>query len=363
MVTDDLGQHGQEAVDVLGGGVAGERDPDVAVGQHPHRLEHPAGGEGRGRAGRAARHAVPAPVQLGHQRLAVDVQAGEGDQVGEPVDRVADDLDVGDLRDRRPDPVDERELASVDLVALGHDRAQGSGRGQRRGDVLEPAGALVDPVVAGERVAPAGALADQQHADAGRASPLVRRARQRVPAAGERQPAHRGTGVDEERDASRAARPRPTGWIVATSWLAVWSAATATPGSGGRLREVGGGDPPRAVDRDLRVVAPAQPPGRVGAPRSARPAACATREPSRDCACARPSSPRCTASVPDGVKVTSSGRTSRHSATTARALSSSSRASRPGPWSRRGSAYPRSYAASSVSRAAGCRGSADAESR
>ena len=38
----------------------------------------------------------PAPVELGDQRLAVDVEAGERHQVGEPVDRVADHLDVRD---------------------------------------------------------------------------------------------------------------------------------------------------------------------------------------------------------------------------------------------------------------------------
>ena len=66
-----------------------------------------------------------------HDRLAVDVEEGERHQVGEPVDRVADHLDVGDRGDRGPDPVDQRELAGVDLVALGDHRLQG--RGGRRG--------------------------------------------------------------------------------------------------------------------------------------------------------------------------------------------------------------------------------------
>ena len=67
--------------------------------------------------------------------------------------------------------------------------------------------------------------------------------------------------------------------------------------------------------------------------------------------------------LPEGVKVTSSRRTPRASATTSRALSSSSRADRAGRCRRRGSAYPWSSAASSTSRAAGCSGSEDAVSR
>ena len=78
---------------------------------------------------------------------------------------------------------------------------------------------------------------------------------------------------------------------------------------------------------------------------------------------ARPSSPRCTASVPDEVNDTSSRRTPSASATASRALSRISRALRAGPCRRRGSAYPWSSAASSASRAAGCSGSEDAVSR
>ena len=71
------------------------------------------------------------------QRLAVDVEAGERHQVGEPVDRVADHLDVGDLGHPGPDPVDEGVLAGVDLVALGDHGLERGGGGQRGGDVLE----------------------------------------------------------------------------------------------------------------------------------------------------------------------------------------------------------------------------------
>ena len=86
-----------------------------------------------------------------------------------------------------------------DLVALGDHGLEGRGGRQRGRDVLEAGGALVDPVVAGERVAPAGALADQQHADPGRPAPLVGRGGGRRPAVGEREAAGGGAGVDEER--------------------------------------------------------------------------------------------------------------------------------------------------------------------
>ena len=60
-------------------------------------------------AGRAAGHGEAATVQLVQQRLAVDVQEGEGDQVRQPADRVADHLDVRDRRRHgRPDPVHQR---------------------------------------------------------------------------------------------------------------------------------------------------------------------------------------------------------------------------------------------------------------
>ena len=61
---DHVGQHGEERVDVGLGGVAGQRDPDVAVGEHAHRRQHVARLERRGGAGRAAGDPEAAPVQL-----------------------------------------------------------------------------------------------------------------------------------------------------------------------------------------------------------------------------------------------------------------------------------------------------------
>ena len=69
------------------------------------------------------------------------------------------------------------------------------------------------------------------------------------------------------------------------------------------------------------------------------------------------------AAVPEVVRYSSSGRTPTASASTARALSSSSRAVRPSWCNRTGSAHPESTADSNISRAAGCNDSADAASR
>ena len=198
---DDAGQRVAERVDVGARGVALQREPDVAVREHAHRLQHVARGQGRGGAGRPARDPEATPVELGHQRLAVDVEAGERHQVGEPVVGVAHDLDVGHLG-AHPSAYDVHELvlARVDLVALGHHGLQrGSGR-EDRGDVLEAGRPLVGAVVAGERVAPPRALADEQHADARGATPLVGRPRCRRPAVGQGQAPHRGARVGEQRD-------------------------------------------------------------------------------------------------------------------------------------------------------------------
>ena len=214
------GQHVAEGVHLRPGGVALQREPHVAVGEHPHRLEHVAGRQRGRRARRAAGDPEAAAVELEHQGLAVDVQAGEGHQVGESRVGVADHLHVRHLGgDPAAYDVDERVVARVDLVPLGDHRLERRGGGQRGRHVLEAGGALVDPVVAGEGVAPARALADQEHADAGGAAPLVGRAGRRGPPAGQGQAAHRGAGVGEERDvvgqlegADGPGACRPRGW-------------------------------------------------------------------------------------------------------------------------------------------------------
>ena len=198
------GSASQKASTSARGRVALQREPDVAVGQHAHRLQHVAGRERRGRAGRAAGDAEPAPVELGHQRLAVDVEARERHEVGESSTGVADDLDVRHLGGHPAAyDVDELVLAGVDLVALGDHRLQRGGRGQDGRDVLEAGRPLVDAVVAGERVAPPRALAHQQHARPRPARPTCAPTPRRRPAGGQREPAHRRAGVGEERDVVR----------------------------------------------------------------------------------------------------------------------------------------------------------------
>ena len=62
---DHAGQRRQERVDLGLGRLAGQRDPDVAVGERAHRRQHVAGLERGRRARRAARHAEAQLVELG----------------------------------------------------------------------------------------------------------------------------------------------------------------------------------------------------------------------------------------------------------------------------------------------------------
>ena len=175
------------------------------MGQRAHRLQDVGGRQGGRRAGRARRHAEPVLVELARQRLALDVEHRERDDVGEPVDRVAHHVDVGHLgRHPAPDQVHEATLADSHLRALRDDRLQRGGSGQHARDVLEPRRARVDAVVDRERGSPTSPGAHQQHPDARRAAPLVRRRRRGGPAIGLSglrgvEPAGRRAGVDEQR--------------------------------------------------------------------------------------------------------------------------------------------------------------------
>ena len=298
-------------------GVAGQREPHVAVRERAHRGQHVAGLQRRGGAGRAAGHAEPAPVERGDQRLAVDVEAGERDQVGEPVDR-------GRRRPRRPgscatagpDPVDQGGLPGGDLVALGDARPAARPRRRARpgtfskpearssmrsspGNGLRqraPRRTSSTPTPAGPPHLCAEPAARGPAARAAAAGPSTRRRRRR---AGRRR--------------ARAAATSATGWRVPTSWLAAWTAATATPGRRPRAATVGEVRPARgASTRDRRGPRRRRgaPPRRRRAARpSARPRSAPRRSPCRARPACSPSSPRCTASVPEEVKVTSSGRT------------------------------------------------------
>ncbi len=169
---------------------------------------------------------------------------------------------------------------------------------------------------------------------------------------GQRQPAHRGAGVHEDRvrpprlpPRRPAGRCRPRGWPTgARPRRARQGSVEVDPAQRGR---------PGPAAPARRAATPARAGRRSARQRSA---------PRRRRAATSPSRPRCTASVPDEVNDTSSRRTPSASATASRALSRISRALRAGVCSRRGSAYPWSSAASIASRAAGCSGSEDAVS-
>ena len=122
---------------------------------------------------------------------------------------------------------------------------------------------------------------------------------------------------------SRAATSA-TGCSVPTSWLADWQATTvASPSGRGRRGRSG---PRRRPGPTGWGSASRRPP--AGPPSAPRPCARWCRR-WRSAPRWRPRRPRCTASVPEAVKVTSSGRSPSASAVAARALSRTSRAARP----------------------------------
>ena len=290
--------------------------------------------------------------------------------MGEPVDRVADHVDVLQVREPGPEPVDEVSLAGAHLVPLGDDGLQRRGGRQRRRDVLEPRHPGVGPVVGRERRPPPGALADEQHPHAGRPAPLVGGRGGGGPPARQVDPPGRGRRVREDghpvpvRDArhlartaagcpprgSRPGRPRRPPAPARTARVASRAATSTCPWASTGT--------PSVVPAKWRThQAPADSTAECST------AVCTSRPLVRRRPSSSPRTPRCTACVPDPVKLTSSGRAPSSEATTSRALSSSSRASRPAPCSRSGSAKPRSRAASRASRAAGCSGSVDTASR
>src|SRR3546814_10955841 len=72
-----------------------EGEAHVAVREHAHRGQDMAGLQGGGGARRARRDREAPSVELRDQRLAVDVQARERNQVGEAALGIAHHLDVG----------------------------------------------------------------------------------------------------------------------------------------------------------------------------------------------------------------------------------------------------------------------------
>ena len=243
--------------------------------------------------------------------------------------RVAHDLHVGDPGHRARRIRSTRACCRrVDLVALGDHRLERGRRGQRgRARSRTPPPARRPGRRRGRGCAsgrPCGPAARRRR----RGRPTCGRSRRRRPsrpgaAAG---PAEAQASVNS---GTPSGSPSPaSGCSVPTSWLAACTRHRRHARTRGRLAQRRRGRPGPAGRPPTSV----EPPTQAAAWRTA---ACSTAEWTTAPAPARwprtsPSRPRWTASVPEPVKLTSSGRTPRLSATTARALSSSSRAVAPG---------------------------------
>ena len=276
------------------------------------------GRQRRRRARRAGRHAEPAPVELGHQRLAVDVQAGERHQVGEPVVRVADHLDVGHLRGHpRADPVDQRVLPGGRPGSRSsvHRLQRGRG-GQGRRDVLEARRHARRP---GRRRGtgcatgrPCGPAARRRRPARPTCAPSPRRRTSRPAGAGGPCEAQASTNSGTSPQAGgdlvdRLDACRPRGWRTARRRR---RPARRRPRRRGAPRRA---HPPgpvhrRPYDRRRAATRSSRVQHRRVLDRAVHDGASRHAGGPR----ARPSRPRWTAWVPDGVKVTSSGRTPRH---------------------------------------------------
>ena len=220
------------------------------------------------RARRARRHREAAPVQRVQQRLAVDVQAGERHQVRQPVDRVADHLHVGHGRRdrRRGSGRPARDSRGRLGRRLGRHRPQRRRGRHDRGQVdrRAPARARVTPT--GCPCAPPAARRRAGRPTCGRSRSAA--TSRRAPAPGRPTGRRRPSSGTPAAGTPRAAAA--TGCTVPTSWLALISAASATPGPGDR------GAP--SASRSTR---PSRSTGTgTAAPPAAtcRPAACSTAE-------------------------------------------------------------------------------------
>ena len=368
----------QKAVDVVGpagaDGLEWEGDPDVAVRQAPHRGEDVARLERARRAGRpAARRRTP-PVEAADEGLAVDVEGGEGDDVGESVGRRRPTTSVSWTRPAAvADPVDESPARRCSVVARrrrsaatprpprGRAGPTGSSRTARarRRPGRPPTASGCPPGTTSTpdagRPAP-GARVTDEHVVVGR-----RRGHDRAT------PSRRRAGAPRARDTPPgprrgAAACPPRRWRV---WRAADDRARPADGRSPRL-EV---DPSVRVDADLvelvGVVGPRRASaGRARAPRSARPPR-------------PPGAPRRRRrGMPGPRRRRGAARPSRSTGSSPRAGGPRVRPRRPrGPVEQcaapvgprraaaRGSAQPASRAASSVSRATGWSGPLAASSR
>ena len=279
--------------------------------------------------------------------------------------RVADHLDVGHLgRDALADPRDQRVQPGGRLGLARRSPPATPPRRPGRRHVLEPRARSSPRSSAGNGLRHRAPLRTSRTPTPAGPPHLCADSRGRGPAVGQSQVAHGRAGVHEQGYVAEAGRDLLDGLDGPDLVVGGLHGDDGDRLSGVRdapvhvLRR----DPPDPVDRDGDRRRRRTRSSACGTAECST-ALCTTTRPARRRPAARPSSPRWTAWVPLGVKVTSSGRTPRQPAATSRALSSSRRALRAGPWRRRGSAYPASSAARRTSRAAGCRGVDDAESR
>ena len=311
--------------------------------------------------------AKPRPVQLPQQRLAVGVQAGEGDDVRQPVDGVAQHLDVGHQPGHLgPQPVDH-----------GRGAAQQWPRARPR----PPAATPPRPRWQARRARPAPGRPRARPAAV--ASATARRSAPRVPRRPGRPTSARPRRARTTRRAGRrgplpGSRPRP----AAGRRRPAAPRRRPPPAAGCRPRGWPPGERPprrpRSGRRQTKASACTRAAASTPIDRAVPPAAacwsaaCSTAECStalctnagrRRSPASVPSTARCSAWVPPEVKLTSSARAPSPAATASRAASSSTRERRPGPCSRSGSAQPSSSAATSAARATGCSGAPDAASR
>ena len=172
---DSAGQLGNEPADVRiqrrGDRVQRQRDSNIPVGEHPHRGQDMTWLERARGAGRAGTDGKAPTVELDHQRLAIDIEQGERQNVREPVVRVTDDIHVRQVARRRAQSPDEgrRQGALVRAGRLG--LSPGLSRGQRDRDHRLDVGATVLDLTVRAGTAPARALRDDQHSQTAGATP------------------------------------------------------------------------------------------------------------------------------------------------------------------------------------------------
>ena len=290
--------------------------------------------QGAARAGRTGRNGEPGPVQLVQQRLPVDIETGEGDQVRQPPHRIADHLHVGhQLRHPRPDPVHQGAQPCGLGLRLRAYRPQRGRGGHDRRDVLETGRPPRLPLVGGPwganrtplRTASSPTPAGPPHLCA-----LAVSSDQR---AGHRTPAQRLGGVHQQRHPGRPAQisaASATGCSVPTSWLADCRQASAVSARSARPYAAGSTAPVRSTGTSVNdAAAPPRGPRRHGVPRSARRRRAPDARPTRRRPESAPAMPECTARVPEEVKTSSSGRQPTASAAVSRPRPAAARPAAP----------------------------------